>query len=209
MNAGTASRGWGSEVKTLHSAHFHGRTPRAASTVATAMPSGMLCAPMARVTNVPCRHPRSPPKLTPTPLPSPRECAVMMPIMSSVFLASAPRSNPNFTFSWSRSMRCVSAMNTAPKHKPITTSKGPCGSPSCTRSKLAASITPHASAFASAASRGESRVTKKNGSAPRPLAAAMSKVIRNTALTVGTPALAAEAIPPWIVSNPGASMVFE
>jgi hypothetical protein len=26
---------------------------------------------------------------------------------------------------------------------------------------------------------------------------------------VGTPALAAEAIPPWIVSNPGASMVFE
>ena len=207
MNAGTANAGWGNEVTIAHPAHFHGDTPLAAKTVATAIPSGMLCAPIARVTNVPCVHPRSPPKLTPTPDPSPNECAVIMLTISSVFRASAPRSNPNLTSSWSRSNLCVTAMNTAPKHTPNTTSNAPCGSPSCTRSKDAASITPHASAFAKAASLGESRRTKKNGSAPRPLAAAMSRVMKNTAPTVGTPAPGAAAIPSWVLSSTGASMV--
>ena len=184
-NAGTASKGCGSDVTTAHPAHFQGDTPRAASTVATAMPSGTLCAPIASVTSVPCVHPRSPPKETPTPEPSPKECAVMMPTMSSVFRASAPRSSPNLTSSWSRSALCVSAMNTAPKQTPTTTRSAPWGSPSCTRSKDAASITPHASALASAASRGERRRTKKNGTAPSPLAAAMSRVMKNTAPTVG------------------------
>ena len=167
-NAGTASRGCGSDVATAQPAHFQGDTPRAASTVATAMPSGTLCAPIASVTSVPCVHPRSPPKETPTPEPSPKECAVMIPTMSSVFRASAPRSSPNFTSSWSRSALCVSAMNTAPKQTPTTTRIAPWGSPSCTRSKDAASITPHASALASAASRGERRRTKKNGTRAQP-----------------------------------------
>ena len=49
MKAGTATRGWGMDVSTDHAAHFHAGTPLAASTVATAMPSGMLWTPMARV----------------------------------------------------------------------------------------------------------------------------------------------------------------
>ena len=51
-------------------------------------------------------------------------------------------------------------------------------------SKLAASMTPQATAFPSDAIRGESRPTKKNGIAPSPLMAAMIVVSRNTPPTV-------------------------
>ena len=64
---------------------------------------------------------------------------------------------------------------------PTMTRPPPYGSPSWTRSKLAASMTPHAIAFASALQRVESVPTKKNGTAPRQLADAMSIVSTNTA----------------------------
>ena len=56
MKEGTASRGWGRAVASAHQAAFLAGTPLDTSTVATASPSGMLCNPMARVTNIPCRY---------------------------------------------------------------------------------------------------------------------------------------------------------
>mmetsp|Transcript_6449 Transcript_6449/g.24995 ORF Transcript_6449/g.24995 Transcript_6449/m.24995 type:complete len:343 (-) Transcript_6449:1733-2761(-) len=119
--AGTATRGWGMDVRMDHAAHFQGETPRAASTVATAMPSGMLWTPMAKVMSWPCAHPLAPLKDTPTPDPSPRACAAMIPTMSRVFRASAPRSISNLTSSAPCSHPCMMEMNTAPAHTPHTT----------------------------------------------------------------------------------------
>ena len=119
--AGTATRGWGMDVRMAHAAHFLGETPLAASTVATAMPSGMLWTPMAKVMSWPCAHPLAPLKDTPTPDPSPRACAAMIPTMSTVFLASAPRSISNLTSSAPCSHPCMMEMNNAPAHTPHTT----------------------------------------------------------------------------------------
>ena len=119
--AGTATRGWGMDVRMDHAAHFQGETPLAASTVATARPSGMLWTPMAKVMSWPCAHPLAPLKDTPTPDPSPRACAAMIPTMSRVFRASAPRSISNLTSSAPCSHPCMTEMNTAPAHTPHTT----------------------------------------------------------------------------------------
>ena len=64
---------------------------------------------------------------------------------------------------------------------PSMTRPPPYGSPSWTRSKLAASMTPHAIALASALQRVDSVPTKKNGTAPRQVADAMRIVSTNTA----------------------------
>lgn len=72
-------------------------------------------------------------------------------------------------------------LHASPIMMPTITSPAPYGSPSWTRSKLAASMTPHAMAFAKALQRVDSVPTKKNGTAPRQLAAAMMMVSNKTA----------------------------
>lgn len=74
----------------------------------------------------------------------------------------------------------VIRMGALPMRIPRTTKLPPYGWPSCMRSKLQASITPQAMAFAKAAHSLESEPTKKNGSAPRPAAPAMKMVSRST-----------------------------
>ena len=69
----------------------------------------------------------------------------------------------------------------SPIMTPRMTIPAPYGSPSCTRSKLAATMTPHAMALASAPHRADRVPVKKKGRAPRPLAAAMNTVSTNTA----------------------------
>ena len=64
---------------------------------------------------------------------------------------------------------------------PTMTRPAPYGSPSWMRSKLAASMTPQAMALAKALQRVDSVPTKKKGTAPRQLAAAMRTVSTNTA----------------------------
>lgn len=54
-NDGTATKGWGIAVKSVQSSADRGDMPLATSTVETANPSGILCSPMAIVTNTPCR----------------------------------------------------------------------------------------------------------------------------------------------------------
>ena len=73
------------------------------------------------------------------------------------------------------------ALLPSPIVMPMMTRPAPYGSPSWIRSKLAASMTPHAMALAKALQRVDSVPTKKNGTAPRQLADAMSMVSTNTA----------------------------
>ena len=59
-------------------------------------------------------HPRAPQKETPTPQPSPRPCAAMMPTTSRVFRAPAPWSPSNLTSSNCSSHSWLALMNNAP-----------------------------------------------------------------------------------------------
>lgn len=56
INDTTARRGWGREVANVHQNACCAVMPLATSTVATASPSGMLCSPIAIVTNSPCNQ---------------------------------------------------------------------------------------------------------------------------------------------------------
>ena len=74
-------------------------------------------------------------------------------------------------------------MKVAPQNNPKTTKPGPCGWPSWTISKDAASMTPQAMAFAKPAYNGASFSpfgSKKNGMEPRPVMAAMTNVNTKT-----------------------------
>ena len=75
--AGTATSGCGAAATSVHQSASLGRTPREASAVAVARPSGTLWRAMASVVSTPLDHPRSPANETPTPEPSPRACAAM------------------------------------------------------------------------------------------------------------------------------------
>ena len=129
-NDGTAVTVCGNELMIDQNRHCIGFTPLLANTVDTAKPSGTLCTPMANVTKHPCAHPWTPEKLTPTPDPSPNECAVMIPTTSNVFRASAPTKFANDTSSCARKIFCKKAIKVAPQNNPKTTRPGPCGWPS-------------------------------------------------------------------------------
>eukprot|EP00216_Chloropicon_sp_CCMP2111_P001605 CAMPEP_0198237854 /NCGR_PEP_ID=MMETSP1446-20131203/3638_1 /TAXON_ID=1461542 ORGANISM="Unidentified sp, Strain CCMP2111" /NCGR_SAMPLE_ID=MMETSP1446 /ASSEMBLY_ACC=CAM_ASM_001112 /LENGTH=147 /DNA_ID=CAMNT_0043920131 /DNA_START=1378 /DNA_END=1821 /DNA_ORIENTATION=- len=60
MKAGTARRGWGKDEKIAQSVKWVGLTFRAAITVAKAIPSGMLCTPMANESTSPLAKPLGP-----------------------------------------------------------------------------------------------------------------------------------------------------
>jgi hypothetical protein len=97
---GTATSACGSAVAVVHSSSRHGLAPRAASTVATARPSGMLCSPIASVTVLPAAQPRSPENDTPTPEPSPTAWAAMTARKRITRRASAPRRSSNESTSY-------------------------------------------------------------------------------------------------------------
>ena len=78
---------------------------------ATVIPSGMLCTPIAVVTNLPCTLPLLPAHDTPTPSPSAKECIVMISSTSMARLALAPLSSPS-EYSFSSSTDSHSAMKT-------------------------------------------------------------------------------------------------
>ena len=128
-NAGTAMRGWGRLEKTLQRPAFSHPTPRGTRTRLIASPSGMLCTAMAVVMNSPSEAP--PPKETPTPTPSVKECAVMTPTMSSAFLASkAPISEKATAPPWSSIRWWAATMAARPSRAPATV----CGTPYLTPS---------------------------------------------------------------------------
>ena len=117
-------RGCGRLVATDQSRQARGGSPDAAMTVDTASPSGMLCTPMARVTSSPSLQPRRPENETPTPAPSPKAWAVMMPIMRISLRASAPRASWKPTSPKDCSHDCVAEMKATPAVRPSTTWRG-------------------------------------------------------------------------------------
>mmetsp|Transcript_10702 Transcript_10702/g.28618 ORF Transcript_10702/g.28618 Transcript_10702/m.28618 type:complete len:232 (+) Transcript_10702:326-1021(+) len=186
-----------------HSIHLTGPTPRAASTAATVSPSGMLCSPIAMLTSAPWLTWFAPPASDgagsenerPSPFPSPQQCAVMIPTISIVFRASAPRSvansqpstpPPSRSSSTSRH-RCVTCTKKAPATTPMSTAMAPLvnSDASCSMSKDAAIMAPHASVLATPLHALDSFPVKKNGVAPSPARQLATKVTHATWLAVG------------------------
>lgn len=64
------------------------------NTIATANPSGTLCTARLAEMKTPNSDPFDPPKLTPIPTPSEKECNVMTKMMSRTLRASAPANSP-------------------------------------------------------------------------------------------------------------------
>mmetsp|Transcript_37500 Transcript_37500/g.92225 ORF Transcript_37500/g.92225 Transcript_37500/m.92225 type:complete len:272 (+) Transcript_37500:208-1023(+) len=185
---GTAMRGCGSDEHTAHNEARHGFSPRGTDTRATARPSGMLWIPMARVMKMPCWRPLSPPYETPTPRPSEKECSVMMPTTSIALRASKPLRSP-ISMSCPSTYFCERMMKTSPDMMPRKRRQCPpsletISIPSWMSPKLAASMTPEASALQHPSQCLSSFRTKKKGTAPRPVATAMSSVY---AATLHTP----------------------
>mmetsp|Transcript_10189 Transcript_10189/g.27780 ORF Transcript_10189/g.27780 Transcript_10189/m.27780 type:complete len:290 (-) Transcript_10189:786-1655(-) len=177
-NDGIAINGCGRHVVTLQKSASTGVAPCDTSTVAFAMPSGMLWMPIATVVSSPWSNPFSPTKLTPTPQPSPTACAAMIPTTSIIRFAFAPCSFPKDTSPKLSRYLCINLMNIAPTHIPRITIMAPYGCPSWIRSNEAANITPQATAVASPFMVGDSSLTKKKGMAPNPADSAIP-IVRN------------------------------
>mmetsp|Transcript_6973 Transcript_6973/g.13891 ORF Transcript_6973/g.13891 Transcript_6973/m.13891 type:complete len:260 (+) Transcript_6973:155-934(+) len=90
MYEGTAMRGWGRHVRMLQRRASGADAPWDTRTAALAIPSGILCTPIANVVRIPCDNPFSPQKLTPTPHPSPIAWAAIIPTMSIKRFARFP-----------------------------------------------------------------------------------------------------------------------
>ncbi len=84
MNAGTETKGCGKLVKIAHNTILRVETFLAAITSPTANPSGTLCAARDKEMKAPSFMPLFPPKETPIPMPSERECRVITMIINTI-----------------------------------------------------------------------------------------------------------------------------
>ena len=149
-----------------------------------ARPSGMLWTAMARV----MKRPRScpPPNDTPTPTPSVNEWSVMTPTIRSALRASklciwAKDTGLSRCWIWAR----VKTTKPSPRSTPKTVRHNPNSAPSYASPKLAASISPLASAFEIPSHVRDMSLTNRKGNAPAPVATAVSMASLNTSIGAG------------------------
>ena len=176
--------GCGREEKTDQEAQVQSETPRGRITAVMASPSGMLWMASARVMASPSDSP--PPNDTPTATPSAQESTAITTRNSSARRALTPVSAPMPGSGCPRS-RWVMRMKAIPRAAPTKVRLGLWCTPSASSPRLAPSMRPAAVALATAAPRGERRRMKAKGTAPRPVARAVTRAARKTAQTIGSP----------------------
>ena len=177
---------------TAHAAHFHAGTPREARTVATAIPSGMLWTPMASVTSWPWAHPRLP--LNETPRRSPAEGVRSHDAHHQEGLArvrAAECGEFDILLAVERALEegdegCAGA-------RAEDDQDGAVGLALVHEIERGGEHDPARQGVGQRGDAGESRPTKRKGTAPRPLMAAMMSVRKNTAPTVTPPSTGAVA----------------
>src|SRR5215207_7298891 len=177
--AGTAINGCGRLENTLQPAALPTEIPRGTSTRLIASPSGMLWTAIARAITSPSSSP--PPNATPTPTPSVNEWIVITPTISTIEIASAPPIEPKWRPRSRLRRRLVTAMKSAPAARPSSTRPAPRCHPSHTSPTLAPAMAPAASAFATPSDDSLGWDSRRNGSAPRPVASAVASAARKTA----------------------------
>eukprot|EP01083_Nonionella_stella_P076971 209952_1 len=133
-NAGTAIKGCGRLVTMHHKDAVNFEIFLGSNTMATASPSGTLWTARLAEMKTPSSLPLDPPKLTPMPTPSEKECNVMTKIIRSTLRASAPARPPTVKSSCFSKKDLVPSINNKPQTPPISVrtvldiSESSCGS---------------------------------------------------------------------------------
>src|SRR6056297_3324518 len=124
--------------------------------------------------------PSDPAKETPTPTPSAKECAVMIPRISSALAAPAPCRSATSTSPAPESSRSATTIAPSPTSTPTSVSVMSMETPSSIRLWLAASISPAAAAFDQPIVRSPIFLTNRKGSAPTPVMIAVRRAAATT-----------------------------